>query len=401
MADVKEITPPGGDDNNDDGLSLLDDDPNVPIEVPEDVDDPEVPSEETEETTEDETSEETETEEETPEEEEETPKEFEISDKDLTPRDKQIVDGLNKKDKTILKEFPEIRSALYEQKEFRRVFTSIDDAKEAAERSEILDVLEESVLSGDPTQFIEQVSGLDKEAAEKFSTNFLPTIHKLNPQLYDKILNPLVKNMLYTAMTHGKKTGNVNLERSAKHLHQLYFDDPNVTPGKMNEPEDPKLRQEREQFHLERQNTFRTDVQKNAIAVMTARIEKMIPKDVKPTLKKILVDSVLKGIGKQLNKDEYYGRQVATLYRKAAKNSYAGEWGPRIQSLYLGQANKLLPAVYGLASKEILGNRAQNPNPKPKPKAGPVVSQAKNSKDPWKPDPKTGKKMTDEEFLAS
>lgn len=395
MADVKEITPPG--DNNDGGASILDDDPNVPIEPVEDVGDPDPPTEEEEEIE----SEETETEEETTEEEEET--DPEVSDEDLTPRDKKIIDGLNKKDKAILKEYPEIRSALYEQKEFRKVFTSIDDAKEASDRSEILDVLEESVLSGDPTQFLEQVSGLDKEAAEKFSTNFLPTIHKLNPQLYDKILNPLVKNMLFTAMSHGKKTGNVNLERSAKHLHQLFFDDPNVTPGAVVKEEDPKLAQERQKFHQERESTFRTDVQKNAVAVMTSKIDKMIPKNVEGSLRKIMIDSVLKGIGKQLNKDEYYGRQVATLYRKAAKNSYAGDWGPRIQSLYLGQANKLLPAVYGLVHKEIIGNRAKiNKDPKPKPKPGSVISQSKGpDKDPWKPDPKTGKKMTDEEFLAS
>lgn len=339
---------------------------------------------------------------ETPTKEEETPEEKE-PEVELSPRDKALTAKITEKYPNALKEFPEIRSALYEQKEFRKLYPSVDDAKEALERSEVLDILEEGVLAGESEPLLAQIAEIDPKAHEKFVSNFLPTLHKQNPALYDKVLTPLFKNALFTAFQHGKKTNNPNLERAAKHLSLFLFETPEVTPGEV-EKEDPKLAEERTKFHEERQNTFRSDVQKNSVAVMTSRIEKMIPKEVEPTLKKIVVDSVLKGIGAQLNKDEYYRRQVDSLFRKAAKASYAGDWGPRIQGVYLGHATKLLPAVYGLISKEILGNRA-NPKTVAKPTktttSTSTTTNTKDTKDPWKPDPKTGKKMTDVEFLAS
>lgn len=330
---------------------------------------------------------------------EEVEEEEEEEELELSPRDEDIVKKLNTKDKTILKEFPQIRSALYEQREFRKVFPSVDDAKEAADRSEILDILEDAATEGKPEVILTQIAETNPEAHKKFVSNFLPALFKQNPQLYDEVVAPLAKNMLYTAMQQGIKSGNQNLVKSAKHLNLFLFDTPEVTPGEVTK-EDPKLLEDRTKFNNERANIFRTDVQKNAIAVMTSRIDKMIPKEVEGALRKVMLDSVLKGIGAQLNKDEYYGRQVASLYRKAAKSSYAGDWGPRIQSLYLGQATKLLPAVFGLASKELLGNRA-TPKPKLKVKVEAREVRAEDPKQIWKPDPKTGKKMSDLEFLAS
>jgi hypothetical protein len=132
---------------------------------------------------------------------------------------------------------------------------------------------------------------------------------------------------------------------------------------------------------------------------MTAKIDKLVPKEVKGTLRKVMIDSVLKGIGAQLTKDEYYRRQIDSLYKKANRSNYAGEWGPRIRGVYLGHATKLLPTVLGLVSKEILGNRPKT-EPKPKQKIAQTQNQP-SAKDVFKTDPKTGKKMTDIEFLAS
>lgn len=383
MSEVKAVTGEGTG-----GEEILDDGPE-----PEKVEE----VEEVEEAAEEEAPEEEEAEEEKVEEEEEPePEEPEVK---LSPRDEDIVKKLNEKDKTILKEFPQIRSALFEQKEFRKLGT-VDDAKEAFERSAILDDFEDIVIGGDASTFIEQVAANNNEGFLKFSENFLPALFQKNPQQYDKVVTPLARNMLNEARKQALASGNVNLERSVKHLSQFLFNSPEVPKGEPERPEDPKLAQERLEFNQKRANTFRTEVQANSIAVMTAKIEKQVPKEVKGALRKVVIDSVLKGIGLQLRKDEYYGRQVASLYRKADKNNYAGEWGPRIQSVYLGHATKLLPAVLGLVSKELLGNSARITKPKPKVKVEAQVSSPA-AKDVFKVDPKTGKKMTDIEFLSS
>ncbi len=386
MTEVIQIT---GEGNS--GEELLGDDPtpqrdpNVPLETDE-VDEVEEVEETPEETPEEEVEEEVE---------EEPEPEPGVK---LSPRDEDIVKKLNEKDKTILKEFPQIRSALFEQKEFRKLGT-VDDAKEAFERSEILDAFEDIVVAGDAASFITTVSESNGEGFAKFSENFLPALYDKNPQLYDKVVTPLARNMLSEALKQAKASGNQNLERSVAHLSQFLFNSPQVPQAAPKGPEDKKLEDERRQFNQERANTFRTTTQNNAITIMTAKIERLVPKEVQGALRKVVIDSVLKGIGASLNKDEYYRRQVDSLYRKADKSNYAGDWGPRIQGVYLGHATKLLPAVLGLVSKEILGNRATTPKPKPKVKI--ETQPVQRASDVFKPDPKTGKKMTDIEFLSS
>lgn len=390
MADVKEVT---GDGSG--GQELLGDDPTpqkdptIPLETTDEVEE----IEETPEEIEEEEVVEEEAEEEAEEEVEEEP---EVK---LSPRDEDIVKKLNEKDKTILKEFPQIRSALFEQKEFRKLGT-VDDAKEAFERSEILDAFEDIVVAGDAGSFITTVAQENAEGFAKFSENFLPALFEKNPVLYDKVVTPLARNMLSEALKQAKASNNLNLERSVAHLSQFLFNSPTVPQTQPKAPEDEKLQRERLEFNQKRASTFRTETQTSSITVMTAKIEKMVPKEVVGALRKVVVDSVLKGIGAQLNKDEYYRRQIDSLYRKADRSNYAGDWGPRIRGVYLGHATKLLPAVLGLVSKELLGNRATTPKPKPKVKVE-TQNSSPAAKDVFKVDPKTGKKMTDLEFLAS
>lgn len=335
---------------------------------------------------------------ETPEgEEEEKPKEK------LSERDENIVKRLNAKDKTILKEFPEVRSALFRDREFTKVFPTPDDAKEAADAVDTLEYFEDSVRKGNPEVLIENIASLDKDgkALETFALNFIPALQKKNSEVYNKVVDPLARNLLATAFNTGKKTGQKNIWLAAQHLHAFYFDgDANPKGAKLGVEDQPNP--ERDALIAERQTNFMTSVQTSAKQGMAAKIEAKLPKGVSETLKAAIIDKTLKDIGAKLNKDEVYSRQRDSLVRKAARMNYAGDWGTRITSLYTGQATKLLPAALGNALKEFLPSNSAQPNPKPN--QGVKPTSGGNSAKDGKPAQLDGrkvdwKKTTPEKFL--
>lgn len=353
MADVTQITEPGGGEETTSEMDIIGD-------VEETA--PETTAETTEEIAETPVVEEvpeTETEEEEPDLEET----IENPEEPLSLRDKELVKQIGEKFPKLLKEFPQVRSALYRDKEFSKVFPTPADAKEAAEAAETLDFFQDSVMAGNPETLIESISkDMDSKVLEKFALNFIPALHKLSPAVYEKAVEPLARNLLYSAYQQGLASGNKNLQLAARHL-QLYLfntkDEPKGSKLGFEDKPDP----DREAFSQRVEAEFKNKITETSIGGMKAKITALLDKKMNPELREVIIEKTLKGIGASLNKNEAYTRQRDILFRKASRSNYAGDWVTRITSLYTGQATKLLPAVLGVVTKTlVLGNNA-NPQP--------------------------------------
>jgi hypothetical protein len=352
MAEVTAINEPGGDNPSE--MDIIDDidTPETPeAETPETPEAPETPEEVPEETPE------------VPEEETELEETVENPEEPLSARDKELTKQIGEKYPKLLKEFPQVRSALYRDKEFSKVFPTPADAKEAAEAAETLDFFQDSVMAGNPETLIESISkDMDGKVLEKFALNFIPALHKLSPAVYEKAVEPLARNLLYTAYTQGQASGNKNLQLAARHLQLFLF-------GSKDEPKGSKLGYEdkpdpdREAFTQRVESEFKTKITETSINGMKAKITSLLDKKINPELREVIIEKTLKGIGASLNKNEAYTRQRDILFRKASRSNYAGDWGTRISSLYTGQATKLLPAVLGVVTKSLVPGNNANPQP--------------------------------------
>lgn len=311
-----------------------------------------------------------ETPEETPKEDEEPKEEEPVEEEpkeELSLRDQELVKRFSKEFPDALKKFPEIRSALYRDKEFSKVFINPADAKEAAESMEVLDYFQDAIVDGNAEVLIESISkDMDDKVLEKFALNFVPALHKKNPEVYNKVVEPLAKNLLASAFKAGKAGGPAgkNLALAAQHLNLWLFENKEPSGAKLGFEE--KVDPEVQQVRTEREQNFKASIVDSGKKEMRAKIEARLDKSIKGGIREVIVEKTLLGIGKVLNKDESYGRQRDSLFRKAARSNFAGDWGTRILSLYTGQATKLLPAVLGVVQKEFLPAGGNNANPNPK-----------------------------------
>lgn len=245
----------------------------------------------------------------------------------------------------LLKEVPELRQVIFREQEFTQLFPSVKEAKEAKEGFEVFQSFQQDIDSGNPANLLKAIGDVNKDSLTNFSGNFLPSLEKLDKNLYLEVLYPQFKKMLRVAA----KDKDERIANSASNIHYFLFGDMEldkevgVTPKAVNPKEDELSKRERE-FEERQYKSFATDVSTTA----TGRVKRFISKafegsDISDLLKNKLTDEIFARVDAAVSKDARHMGNMNNLWARAKRAGFTTEWKDSIINAYLSRAKVLVP----------------------------------------------------------
>lgn len=276
---------------------------------------------------------------------------------------------ITKKYPTLFKDFPHLRHAFFHAKEYRELFPTVEDAKEAIDSLENFKSLEESLGRGeleDIVNTLESLKGLGDDVVPNLALSFLSSIKKIDQDLYYKVITPELVNFTRSMFNAGLRNENDNLKNAALVAAKHFFDDPKVASGekdiKLPEREtkkDDKLELDRQNFKRERYTVFYNDVVGDADTQLSEIVlDGLDPKsNMSEGMKELVVEKVLKEISKTLSSNSAHTARMNSLWKKANDNNFSSPYKSKIITAYLEAAKEVMPRIRSKIRANVLGIR--------------------------------------------
>jgi hypothetical protein len=266
----------------------------------------------------------------------------------------------------LFKDFPYLEKAYYREQQFTEVYPTIQDARIASEKAQILDRTEREVMGGDISNLLSAARQESQEAFNKIADNYLPALRKVDSQAYYHVLGNVIKDTIITMVKEGRALGDQGapLQAAANVLNQFIFGSQNFQPptslSKQVAPEDRNREQEfrtqeNQRIYTQFEST-RTDLQTKADNVLKSTIDGHI--DPRGTMtdyvKHHATAEAFNNLEDLISKDTRFRGLLDKLWEKAFQSKFDKESTDRIKSAYLSKAKTLLPSVIKKARNDAL-----------------------------------------------
>ncbi len=283
---------------------------------------------------------------------------------------------ITKKYPDLFKDFPNLRHAFFHAKEYRELFPTVEDAREALEKLDGFSELESSLTSGkseDVSKVLSSIKDLSNDALSNLSTNFLSSIKKIDNDLYYQVITPELVNFTRVMFNAGLRNENDNLKNAALVAALHFFGDQKVASGekevklpesKITESkENDELKRAQASFRQERYTTLYNDVVNTADSLLSKHVlNGLDPKEeMTDGIKELVSEKVMKEITKTLASNAQHTSRMDSLWKKAAKDNFSNSWRNKIVSAYLEAAKEIMPKVRARVRASTLGIRDRQP----------------------------------------
>lgn len=274
------------------------------------------------------------------------------------------------------KDFPEIKNAMFREQAYTEVFPTVEDATEAREAAETFNWVQEDLLQGNPGRLIQALAQTDRLAARKFVDNFIPSLQRINEDLYFQTITPLVQNFVRAMYADGKRSGNENLANSALHALQFAGFEPEILTGQARQRSaniPPELVERVRESEASMQQMVAQRFQEVAAGVeygTRQELDSLILDSIKDDktsdfVKQSMTEKMVQKLDAALASDEKHMGLMASLWKRAERAGFSAEWAERIRSAYISRAKAVLPAIRNEVRNQALGSQAA-------PKAAPI-----------------------------
>ena len=305
--------------------------------------------------------------------------EEELKEKEIDEEELDLVTPPSRKEilakyPTIFKDFPHLERAYYREQKYSELLPTIEEAKVAAEKSELLDEYEQEILKGSTESILNAVKDGDKEAFARVVDNYLPTLYKVDQQSYYHTIGNVIKHTIISMVKDGKDQSNDELSAAAAVLNQYIFGTTQFThPQRLSKEEIASSESqekeqeiyERERAFLEKQyNTVSEDLSNRVDNILKASVDKAIDPNESMTeyVKKNATREVIQDLENLIDKDTRFRSIYDKLWEKAYENDFDRESMDKIKSAYLSKAKTLLPNLIRKARNEALRGSKTNSN---------------------------------------
>jgi len=277
---------------------------------------------------------------------------------------------------TLFKEFPYLEKAYYRDQQFTEVFPTIQDARQSAEKAQILDGFENLIIKGGDIGIVLQAAKEEsQEAFHRIADNYLPALKKVDQQAYYHVLGNVLKDTIVTMVREGRSLGEQGqpLTSAANILNQFIFGTSNFQPPTtLSRQRDPQqegqlneVQQQRQQLFYQQFSQVRDELQTKADNVLKATIEGNIDpnKSMTEYVRGKAITDAQETLVSLMGKDTRFRGLIDRLWDKAYQTNFDKTSTDRIKSAYLSKARTLLPSVIKKARSEALrglGRRAQS-----------------------------------------
>lgn len=343
-------------------------------------------------------------------EDEENEDDEEDSDKDDEVKDEIFTDGkisvkaLKEDFPEIFKKHPGLKDVIFKEREFSKVYGSVDDAKEAATKAETFDNFEATLLNGGIGEILDAVAEQDSNAAVKLAENFLPELYQRSKQVFAKVTIPVVKNVLRSTFTRANNQGNKQLALACKYISRDLFEEADVLKATSIEEEQPdpraeEINREKAKLFEEKKLAANDEIVGNVKARLSKDITSKLGSNLSDFVREALTEKILSELNITLTKDKAYMNHLSSLWKKMAKAGFPAEAKSKITSASLARARQVLPAVIAKVKaqqKKPSEKKVVKQEPKAKVIPGQRSSKASRERSPGKLD----RSMSDYEFLS-
>jgi hypothetical protein len=297
--------------------------------------------------------------------EKEEKKDDEVTDDRRVPSIKAI----RKEYPDFFKKFPHVRAAIAEHQQFRGVFDSVEDAREAVEHQQNFMEISSSLFKGDFGTLLDEMQKAEPDSVPRLVKKILPTLLEKDRNLYMDVSEPAIKLFIKAAHDRGHSEGNKNLANAALHLAQFLTGKAEVPETDFRpDPRDAEFNKKISDFETAKLNDATQQVDSSIGTQLASLVEKAIdPQNVmKDLTKKALVRQVISDIVEETAKDEAHHQRMQRLWGNAKRSSYASGHISRIITASLERAKQVLP-TYARKVREEHGIKTQADNGQRKP----------------------------------
>ena len=297
-------------------------------------------------------------------------KEEEEEEESSTKLESPTFKEVNTKYPKLFKDFPGLRKAFFGEQEYRKLFPSVEEAKEASETIESYNDLQSSISSGkmeDLVNVLKSFDDLGDDVVSNVAANFLPALKKINQDAYYDAMQPELQNLCRSLYDQGVRNENDNLKNAGLLLAQHIFGDMKVASGEKQIPtkqpakRDEELEKERAKFRSERYSVLYNDV----VSESNSKLKSIIKDGLDPrgvmtdAMKEILIEKVMKEINNTLVSDTSHTSQMNSLWRKAKNDGFSSSNKSKIIAAYLERAKELVPSIRSKVRSAALGTKTQ------------------------------------------
>ena len=273
---------------------------------------------------------------------------------------------------TLFKDFPYLEKAYFRDQQFTELLPTIQDARIAVEKAQILDRTEQQVMSGDISAVLIAAKSEDQEAFNRIADNYLPTLRKIDQQAYYHVLGGVIKDTIVTMVREGRALGDQGkpLEAAANVLNQFVFGSQRFQPHQPLARQINPQEQNREQLYArqEQQRIFaqfegvRDDLQVKADNILKSTIDGHIdPKgSMTEFVKRHATNEAFEKLETLIGQDMHFRSLLDKLWQKAFESSFDKPSTDRIKAAYLSKAKTLLPSVIKKARNDALKGSGQS-----------------------------------------
>jgi len=250
----------------------------------------------------------------------------------------------------IFKKFPHVRTAIAEHQQFRSLYSSVDEAREAANSQDNFNLLIDKVVDeGDFGFLFDEVNKADSRAAARMAKNILPALLERSKDLYMDVTEIPITQFVSAAYRRAKSDGNKNLENSALHIWKFLGKDgiPSTAQAPADDPREKEFQDRVKEFDSKKFDEARSSVNREITSSLMNSIGQAIdPNDtLKEKTKNALVADVLRDIDQEITGDQNHMNRVNRLWVNARRSSYANGHVSRITNAYLERAKQILPKL--------------------------------------------------------
>lgn len=263
----------------------------------------------------------------------------------------------------LFKDFPYLEKAYYREQQFTELLPTIEDAKTAVEKSNVLDKFEADLIKGNTETVLKSVKAADENSWNKIVDDYLPALSRIDTQAYHHVIGNVIKHTIISMVNEAKTSENETLQAAAHILNQFVFGTSDFkaptrlsSNDKPEKTEDNKISERERQFTQKQFESSRDDLNSRVNSVLKSTIDANIdPKEsMSPYVKKNASREAMESLTDAINKDSRFKVLLDKLWENAFKNDFRKDSVDRIKSAYLSKAKTLLPAVIKRSRNEAL-----------------------------------------------
>lgn len=278
----------------------------------------------------------------------------------------------------LFKDFPYLAKAYFKEGQYSEILPTVEDARVAVEKSELLDKYGQELAKGDSRSILKDTREANPEAFKELVDNYLPALYEVDNNAYYHVVGNISKDIIKHMVDTSKSQGDKSLFEAAKVLNKFLFNSDKYEPptklGKLADKSDKEkeFEEERTRYYQERASETIQELETKTKNIVKSIVDKNIdPKESMDSyVRRNATRDVMDLLEDTMDNDPRFTAVVKKMMVRAGEQNFNNESLNRIRAAYLAKAKSLLPDIIKKVRREALGRgskSADNSNKGPLP----------------------------------